>query len=62
MPYTLYGFPRAGSCIVELALAEIGADYDSKGSISRRMRSETRDTRRSIRSASFPQSFFRTAM
>ena len=31
VPYTLYGFPRAGSCIVELALAEIGADYEFKG-------------------------------
>ena len=31
MSYTLYGFPRSGSCIVELALAEIGADYAFEG-------------------------------
>ncbi len=31
VPYTLYGFPRAGSGIVELALAQIGADYEFKG-------------------------------
>lgn len=27
MPYTLYGSTRSGSCIVEMALCEIGADY-----------------------------------
>ena len=31
VPYTLYGFPRAGSCIDELELAQIGADYEFKG-------------------------------
>lgn len=29
MSYTLYGHPRSGSCIVELALAEIGAPYET---------------------------------
>ena len=27
-PYRLHGYPRAGSAIVELALAEIGTDYE----------------------------------
>ena len=61
MPYTLYGFPRAGSCIVELALAQIGADYEFKGFYLKTDGSETWGTRRSIRSVSFPPSFFRMA-
>lgn len=28
--YVLYGHPRSGSCTVEMALAEIGADYESR--------------------------------
>ena len=30
MPYTVYGFPRSGSCTVELALAAIGVHYERR--------------------------------